>query len=189
MKMPLLIIVSGPPASGKTTLARQFASELGLPLITKDGIKESLFDSLGWQDRAWSKKLGAATFHLLYYFTEAELAAGISFIVESNFAPMATAEFKRLQEKYPFRPFQVMCQGDGQTLVDRYKARAGQRHPGHVDFEALAEIEPVLRQGRLEPLALGGDIIELDTTDFSKIDVAGTIARLKTALEDSKIDR
>ncbi|MBN9392700.1 MAG: ATP-binding protein [Chloroflexi bacterium] len=187
MSIPLLVIVSGPPASGKTTLARQLAHELNLPLITKDDIKESLFDSLGWQDRAWSKKLGAATYHLLYYFLEAALAGGVSLIVESNFGPMSTSELKRLQEIYPFRPFQVMCRADGKTLVERYKARAGQRHPGHVDFDALADIEPVLRQGRLEPLGLDGEIIELDTTDFSKIDVAGTIARLKTALEDTRL--
>lgn len=188
MSLPLLIIVSGPPASGKSTLARQIARELGLPLLHKDGIKESLFDSLGWQDRAWSKRLGIATYRLLYYFVEVELAAGLSLVVESNFAAVATAEFKRLQEKYPFRPFQVMCFADGKTLVERYTARANDpaRHPGHVDLETLAEIEEVLSRGRLEPLDLGGEIMEIDTTDFYKIDVAGIVARLRTALEESK---
>src|SRR5690348_10057954 len=124
MRAPFLIIVSGPPASGKTTLARQVARELGLPMLYKDGIKETLFDSLGWQDRAWSKKLGAATYYLLYYFLEAELAAGLSLVIESNFGPPANAEFRRLQDKYPFRPFQVMCRADGNTLVERYRARA-----------------------------------------------------------------
>jgi hypothetical protein len=127
-----------------------------------------------------------ATYNLLYYFLEAELSAGVSVLVESNFGPMAAPELRRIQEKYPFRPFQVMCRADGQTLVDRYKARAGERHPGHVDFEALADIEPGLRKGKLEPLEIGGEIIEIDTTDFLKIDVAGTIARLRTALEYSK---
>ena len=188
MSAPLLIIVSGPPASGKTTLARQFARELDLTLINKDGIKETLFDSLGWQDRAWSKKLGLAAYHLLYYFLEAELAAGQSLVIESNFAPIATSEFKKLQEKYPFRPFQVMCRTEGKVLVERYRARAKDpdRHPGHVDLETLAEIEPVLTGGRLEPLGIGGEIIELDTTDFSKINVAGIVARLRTALDESK---
>lgn len=188
MNEPLLIIVSGPPASGKSTLARQFARELGLPLIYKDGIKESLFDSLGWQDRPWSKKLGNATYHLLYYFLETTLVAGVPLIVESNFASIATAEFKRIQEMHPFRAFQVMCYADGQVLVDRYTARASdpKRHPGHVDLETLPEIEGLLRKGRLEPLDLGGEIIEIDTTDFSKIDVTGLISRLKIALETSK---
>ncbi len=187
MSKPLLIIVSGPPASGKTTLARQIVRELGLPLIYKDGIKETLFDSLGWQDRAWSKKLGLATYHLLYYFLDAELAARQSLVVESNFAPIAATEFNKLQEKYPFRPFQVICRADGKALVERYRARANDpdRHPGHVDLETLGEIAPVLTRGYLDPLDIGGEIIEIDTTDFSKINVAGIVARLKTALEDS----
>jgi Ni2+-binding GTPase involved in maturation of urease and hydrogenase len=36
------VVVSGPPASGKTTLARAVAPALGLPLIAKDAIKGEL---------------------------------------------------------------------------------------------------------------------------------------------------
>src|SRR3712207_7266008 len=35
---PTLVIVSGAPAAGKTTLARRLATELWLPLIAKDAI-------------------------------------------------------------------------------------------------------------------------------------------------------
>ena len=56
-----LIIVTGPPASGKTGLARRFAADLRLPLICRDDFKEKLFDTLGWSDRAWSKRLGLLT--------------------------------------------------------------------------------------------------------------------------------
>ena len=57
-------IVTGPPGAGKSTLAEYLARELCLPLISKDGIKEILFDTLGWHDREWSKKLGHASFEL-----------------------------------------------------------------------------------------------------------------------------
>ena len=43
--MPLtngFVVVSGLPASGKTTLARQLADELNAPLISKDEIKEAM---------------------------------------------------------------------------------------------------------------------------------------------------
>lgn len=188
MKEPLVIIVSGPPASGKSSLARQFAQELKLPLLYKDGIKENLFDSLGWQDRAWSRKLGQATYRLLYYFIEAQLAAGQSLIVESNFSPEATAKFRELQEKYPFRPFQVLCRAEGSVLVARYAARATDpdRHPGHVDLETLEELKPVLLKGYLAPLEIGGEVVEVDTTDFSKIDIAGLCSRLQQVLQESK---
>ena len=36
------MVVSGPPASGKTTLSRAIAPVLGLPLIAKDTIKQAL---------------------------------------------------------------------------------------------------------------------------------------------------
>ena len=179
MSEPLVIIVSGPPASGKSTLAQEIARELKLPMLYKDGIKETLFDTLGWHDREWSKKLGMVTYHLLYYFLEAQLAAGQSLIVESNFGPAATAEFRRLKEKYPFQPFQVLCRAEGSVLVERYAARTGHRHPGHVDQVALEEIKPSLLKGYLDPLEIGGEVVEVETTDLSKIDTTGLLARLK----------
>jgi predicted kinase len=187
MKRPLVIIVSGLPASGKSSLARQLARELQLPLIYKDGIKESLFDSLGWRDRDWSRKLSQAAYRLLYYFLEAHLAAGRPLIVESNFQTDAAVKFRELQEKYPFQPFQVLCRAEGSILLARFAARANDpdRHPGHVDLETLEELKPALLKGNLAPLEIGSEVVDVDTTDFSKIDLAGLCSRLKQVLQES----
>jgi predicted kinase len=58
MKKNLLIVITGLPGTGKTTLGRKLAEELALPFISKDDIKELLFDGLGWEDRAKLKKWG-----------------------------------------------------------------------------------------------------------------------------------
>ena len=73
---PWIVIVNGPPAAGKTTFARSLAGELRLPLFTKDDIKESLFDTLGFQDREWSRKLGLASLVLLFELVERQIEVG-----------------------------------------------------------------------------------------------------------------
>ena len=55
------VLVAGWPGSGKTTLAAALATELGLPLLSKDEIKEALMDGLGPPGMvAQSRQLGRA---------------------------------------------------------------------------------------------------------------------------------
>jgi predicted kinase len=170
---PVLVIITGLPCTGKTTLGKRIADEFGVPFLHKDGIKEVLFDVLGWQDRAWSRRLGVAGYALLYYFVEVQLAAGISCVVESNFHPEhATQQLLALRRRYDFQPVQVQCVTDGQVLYERFVRRAasGERHPGHVDLQTCEDLRPVLLKGRLDALDIGGEVYTVDTTDFSTVD-------------------
>jgi uridine kinase len=82
---PILILISGFSCTGKTTLAKKIANRYSLPIIGRDEIKESLYDSLGYSDRDWSKKLGIASYDLLYLFINKLLENKQSLITESNF--------------------------------------------------------------------------------------------------------
>lgn len=185
---PVLVIISGPPCAGKTTLARRIAQEFRLPLIAKDDIKESLFDSLGWRDREWSKKLGSATFDLLFYFAEMQLAAKRSFVIEANFAAeFHTKKFRALQAKCNFIPLQIVCHANPETLAQRFRTRweSGVRHRGHVDNEIDAqELDTILKR-TIKPLDIGGEVIEIDTTDFDKVDYIGLLAEIAMAIKFS----
>lgn len=46
MSRPLLVVVSGPPGSGTTTLARLLGRELPCPVLGRDEIKEGLAQTL-----------------------------------------------------------------------------------------------------------------------------------------------
>ena len=171
MLHPFLLIVSGLPCAGKTSIAERLADELGLPLMTKDGIKELLFDALGWKDREWSKQLSQASVELLLYFAESQLAAGNSLIIECNFQPhLAAPRLRAMQAHYTATLFQVYCRADTEALYERFKVRTGKRHPGHVDEQYLAEFHAQLSQTSQETLDLGCPVVVVDTTDFQKVD-------------------
>lgn len=54
-KQPLLVVVSGPPASGKTTLAATLAEHLRVPVLGKERFKETLYEVLGTGDEIEEK--------------------------------------------------------------------------------------------------------------------------------------
>ena len=83
--MPNVTVVSGPPAAGKTGLAKSLQKDLGLPILAKDNIKESLFDSLGYSDRAYSIKVGRAAFEVQFQFAKELVENDVSFILETAF--------------------------------------------------------------------------------------------------------
>jgi predicted kinase len=187
MKKPLLIIISGPPCTGKTTLGKKIAEEFNLPFISKDDIKESLFDSLGWNDREWSKKIGIASYQILYYYLEMLLKSGRSFIVESNFKPeFDNPKLNSLSQKYDFRPLQIQCRTNGEILFERFKKRveSGERHPGHVDHLNYYEFKDVLLKGKHEKLDIGGKFMEIDTTDFGSIYFVKIFTEIRLQLEE-----
>lgn len=185
MKTPTLLIITGLPGTGKTTFAKELAKSLKLPLITKDSLKEIIFDTLGWSDRAWSKKVGVASYSLMDYLVESQLAAGKDLIVESNFKPeFDNAKFQAWQENYGFSAVQILFEANGEILYERFKARAlsGERHPGHVDGQNHEEFRESLLTGKIEPLAIKGSVITVDTSDYSLVDTAGLVGQVKEAL-------
>lgn len=173
MPKKLLIIVTGLPGTGKTTLAKKIAAKFKLPLISKDTIKEILFDELGAQDRTWSKKVGKASYTLLYHFASLMLQNGQSLILESNFcATCDSPKFQKIESRYRCQVLQIICFARGEVLIERFKKRSQNkaRHPGHVDSKNLAEFQPRLLKEKIGPLKVKGPIIEIEMTDFKKID-------------------
>ncbi len=172
MNERVLIVVAGPPCTGKTTLAEKIAGNFNLLLLYKDGIKETLMDSLGAESREESREIGITTYKVLYHLFEAVMRTGNSLVIESNFyADYDSEKLNTLIRQYGYTTVQIQCRTESKVLFERYMKRAnsGDRHPGHFDLQ-YQHIESALRDGRTEPLKIDGRLIDLDTTDFGKID-------------------
>ncbi|MDB5179293.1 MAG: ATP-binding protein [Patescibacteria group bacterium] len=186
MAKNILIIVSGLPATGKTTLSQGMAKHLHLPLVSKDTIKEILFDGVGHGDREWGEKLNIPTYNLLNYFVEQELRAGRPLIIETPYDDdFPRRAYEKWQSEYGFECVQVMCYAEPKVLIERFVARIGapERHPGHNDQAALEDFKRSIKDAeKVKPLSLQGEVYELNTTDFSKIDTESLLKKLEAAM-------
>ncbi|MCB0106859.1 MAG: AAA family ATPase [Caldilineaceae bacterium] len=180
---PTVILITGHPAAGKTTLARYLAQTLRLPLICKDAIKETLCDTVGWSNDEDSRRLSIAAWTLLYQQVEELLRTGVSHLVESNFLPeYADARWQRLADTYRFHLIQLRCEADGDTLWQRYQDRIlkGERHPGHIDGSADATLRTMLFAGPPGWIAVESERIVIDTLRQTTDDYRETSSRLQT---------
>jgi predicted kinase len=169
---PLVVVVTGPPAAGKTTVARELAVRLGLPLIAKDTIKEALFDGLGVGDLDWSRRLGEATYLTMLALAEESVTHGASLVLEGNF--VRGSEFEARLAALSARFVQIHCSAPLDVLTQRYQER--DRHPGHVDSERIEGLREAVETGRHDPLDLPGETFRIDTAE--PFDVAALAGRI-----------
>ena len=183
---PVLTVVTGPPASGKTTLAREIARELDMPYISKDTLKETLYEQIGSGDDL-EPKLDAAAVALLFAVVEEQLAAGVSVVAESNFdSDSDLAPFERLAEELDIEILQLHVTRPTEMLLERFAKRAasGKRHPGHGDSpEDVDEVRARLERGDWDPLDLPGRLLCLEFGEDSDEDAKDAAERVQELLE------
>ncbi len=157
-----LVIVGGAPATGKTTLALALGSSLGLPVITKDDLKEALAAPFATGDREWSRQLGVAAYGALFVVAERIVAAGHGLVLESNFrSGISDAPLLALARLAP--TVVIVCRVPDALRRQRFEERATRgRHRVHVDSAVLDE----WREDDAEFLIdIGAPGLFVDTTD------------------------
>lgn len=200
------ILVTGIPAAGKSTMAKTLAEELKLTVISKDTIKELLFDYIGFQSREEKVNLGIASMKIMYYVAEQLMKAKQPFILENNFESSSRDELVAMIEKYRYSALTITLTGDYKVIYQRFLERnaSPDRHRGHVVNDCYPEknersIEELkstfiryenylygIEHRGFDAFKVNGEQIRVDVTDFSKVDMPSLLEKIVRWCETEK---
>lgn len=193
------ILITGIPAAGKTTMAAAIAERFKLPIISKDVIKEIMFDDIGFQSRSEKVKLGIASMNIMYYLAEQLMKTGQPFILENNFETSSKEGIINVLEKYSYTAITVTITGKYKIIYERFCKRndSPNRHRGHIVNDCYPEKEPgmitppmsyenyvnAVTQRGMDNFVANGPHIIVDVTDFTKLDRENILLQIKIAQE------
>lgn len=169
------MLVSGAPGTGKSTVAMKLGRALGFPLLSKDLIKESLWDALEPPsgDLEWSRRVGGAAMEMLWTLA----AHSPQVVLEANFRPHSEYEREKLKS-LSGRLVEVYCWCPPEVATQRYETRAATpaHHPAHV----TPKLDPKYLEEFDQPMGLG-PLIRVDTT--LPTDIRGIADEVSAALK------
>ena len=178
LKTMSYVVFSGVPGSGKSTVARQLAPRLSLPLLDKDEILEQLFKERGVGDAAWRASLSReADSRFVRAAWELPGACLVSWWRNYKVSENTGTPVEWLSTLHA-PVVEVYCRCRVETAVDRFLSR--ERHPGHLDAtrtrtSLITQFSSFEAAG---PVACG-PLLVLDTErDVDTDDVLGKIDEL-----------
>ncbi len=185
----MVVLVNGLPAAGKTTLATELAAALGLPLLSKDLIKETHADVLGARpplgltQRDWNRKLGTAASETMWALL-ARSAPGA--VLESSWrADVRQLVDAGLQRSGVAGAAEVWCEAPLPVLRERFARRWRSSHAIHGAAPDDGEWAQMVEHA--EPLGLG-PVLRINTADPVDVVTAVEWCRSHAWVNDRPID-
>ena len=194
------ILVTGIPAAGKSTTAGYLSDYFGIPVISKDRIKELMYDDIGFHSREEKVKLGIASMNIMYYMAAQLMKNNQPFILENNFEKISKEPLLEILEKYSYTAITVTLTGEYTQIYQRFSERNNSpgSHRGHVVNDSYPEktpnrtVKPLsykdfvngITDRGMDSFVANGPHIVIDTTDFNKLQIETLIEKISVFREE-----
>jgi predicted kinase len=141
MTLPTLAVVSGPPGTGKTTLAHQLARTLGCPAIIRDEIKQGMVLSIPGYRPSRDDPVNDAALAAFFGVLKTLLPAGVTVVAEAAYQDRLWKP--NLEPLLAYADLRIIrCTVDTATACERIAERAERdaHRAAHGDRELLRDI-------------------------------------------------
>ncbi|HET7118841.1 MAG TPA: AAA family ATPase [Hanamia sp.] len=171
MNKPLLLVVTGSAASGKTTLAHILSKKINCPLISRDELKEGYINTLGVQHSQLNHSVDRNIYDTFFGTIDLLVSKEISIIAEAAFQDkLWRPKLLNLLDKAEIKI--IICKTNPDLVKSRFISRFSDnpnREKFHGDKSiSLSKERFALLTEIYEPVNISMPTLCVDTTDNYK---------------------
>lgn len=198
-----LVLLAGYPATGKSYLCKLILERYPhIATVNQDVYKEQKWDAYGFENIEEKTRLEMLAWEEYYNVLETKMREEASIISDYPFSEKQKGRLEELTRQYGYEVVTIRLLGDIDTLYERSRMRDlnPDRHLGHMvscyhkgdvmEDRSQADclvtypvfLDRCLHKG-YDKFCLG-HLIDVDATDFDKIDYDGILAKIGSVCEE-----